>query len=224
MGVKAEMREIGQRIRDLRKGKGMSMKVLGDKVGLSESMIWRYEKGDLKSMDVNVVEKIAQVLETPPEEILGWDDSNAKILYRRFRNDYDLAPFLKGNSKKIPIIDNVSDKPSFSLDKDEDYIELDKAVKGDFAVRAKGDSMIGARIFNNDLIICEKRDKVKNGEIAVILFNGEITLKRIYYFQSSGVIILKSENPDFSEIQINEDDFSNLKIIGKALTTIRDIK
>lgn len=63
---------LGERIHDARKAKKITLKELGRLVGLSESTTLRYEKGQIKSVDINVVKKFAEALHFPAEDLLGW--------------------------------------------------------------------------------------------------------------------------------------------------------
>ena len=47
--------EVGKKIRALRKSRGVTMKELGEKVGLSEGNIQRYEIGKIKGIDINLL-------------------------------------------------------------------------------------------------------------------------------------------------------------------------
>lgn len=99
--TREEMRRIGERIRTTRKKQGMSMKTLGQKVGLSESMIWRYEKGDLKSIDVNMIKKIAVALNTESEILLGWDSENSSQVDPQWGDDEANIEYLKDNPRLL---------------------------------------------------------------------------------------------------------------------------
>lgn len=80
-------KEIGERIRKLRKSRNLSMKELGKRVGLSESVISRYERGEVKMIDINLIRDISKVLNYPMIEILGesiddqWGDDEKNIEY-----------------------------------------------------------------------------------------------------------------------------------------------
>ena len=71
-------KNIGNRIREARKAKGLTMKDLGEKVGLAESTIQRYEIGKIKSLDTDLLNRIAIVLEVKNSYLVGWDN-NEKI-------------------------------------------------------------------------------------------------------------------------------------------------
>lgn len=66
-----------------------------------------------------------------------------------------------------------------------------------FALRVRGDSMIGVQIVDGDTVILEKRVP-KNGDIVAALIDGEVTLKR--YRTSRGRSFLKAENPAYPDL------------------------
>ena len=66
-----------------------------------------------------------------------------------------------------------------------------------FALRVRGDSMIGAQIADGDTVILERRVP-KNGDIVAALIDGEVTLKR--YRTSRGKSFLKAENPAYPDL------------------------
>lgn len=79
-----------------------------------------------------------------------------------------------------------------------------------FYLRAKGDSMTGARIYEGDLLLIRKQPEVENGEIAAVLIGEDAMLKRV--FQNDGQLILQSENPSYAPILAPP---AKAKIIGK---------
>lgn len=70
-----------------------------------------------------------------------------------------------------------------------------------FALEVEGDSMVGDGIFDGDRIIVEKRVRVENGSLAVVVIDGEeATVKRFY--QDGDTVILKPSNPEVPEIRV----------------------
>ncbi len=67
-----------------------------------------------------------------------------------------------------------------------------------FALRVRGDSMIGAHILDGDIVILEDRQTAKNGDIVAALIDGETTLKR--YVTERGRAYLKAENPRYPDL------------------------
>lgn len=66
---------VGERIRSARKFRKMSMKELGLRMGMSESNISRYEKGEL-SCDVAQAKQFALILGVSASYICGWDNNS----------------------------------------------------------------------------------------------------------------------------------------------------
>jgi len=83
-----------------------------------------------------------------------------------------------------------------------------------FALKVKGDSMIGAGILEDDIAIIEKQSTVSNGEIAVAVIDEAVTLKRFY--KESTRVRLQAENPAYKPIYSND-----VKILGRLYTIIR---
>ena len=65
---------VGLRIKEARTNKHLSLKELGMKVGLSEGTMQRYETGQIKGVDINLLKKIADVLECTPAYLIGVDN------------------------------------------------------------------------------------------------------------------------------------------------------
>ncbi|MBD3178649.1 MAG: transcriptional repressor LexA [Candidatus Latescibacteria bacterium] len=73
-----------------------------------------------------------------------------------------------------------------------------------FALQVEGDSMVGDGIFDGDMIIVERRLRVENGALAVVVIDGEeATVKRFY--QEGSAVILKPSNPEVTEIRVEAE-------------------
>lgn len=86
---------------------------------------------------------------------------------------------------------------------------------GTFALRVRGDSMIGAHILDGDLVILEQSKEVHNGDIVAALIDGETTLKR--YVVDRGRPYLKAENPRYPNLIPARE----LKIQGVMVSLVR---
>lgn len=71
-------KEVGIKIKELRKQSGLTMRELGEMVGLTEGTIQRYETGQIKGIDVDLIKRMAKALNVSPVYILGWEDNNDK--------------------------------------------------------------------------------------------------------------------------------------------------
>lgn len=87
--------------------------------------------------------------------------------------------------------------------------------RGTFALRVRGDSMIGAHILDGDLVILEDSKEVQNGDIVAALIDGETTLKR--YVVEHGRPYLKAENSRYPNLIPARE----LKIQGVMVSLVR---
>ncbi len=117
------------------------------------------------------------------------------------------------SSKSVPVLGYI---PAGELTLTEaffdDYLPLDPSVFGNgeiFALRVKGDSMIGDHIVDGDIVFIKKQEDVENGEIAAVLVDGEVTLKRVYL--KGEKVILRPSNPEMDPIEV---DANVVKILG----------
>lgn len=67
--------KIGERIKQRRKELGMSADKLGEILGKDRSTIFRYEKGDIENLPLDILQPIAKALMTTPQYLMGWSDN-----------------------------------------------------------------------------------------------------------------------------------------------------
>ncbi|MBP3633575.1 MAG: transcriptional repressor LexA [Oscillospiraceae bacterium] len=84
-----------------------------------------------------------------------------------------------------------------------------------YALRIKGDSMIGAGILNGDVVVVRPQPEASNGEIVIAMIEDEATCKR-FHRGSDGVWLLP-ENPAYEPI-----NGTNAAILGKVKAVIRE--
>lgn len=91
---------IGQRIKERRKELRMSADELGKRLGKDRSTIYRYEKGDIENLPLDILEPIATALDTTPQYLMGWEkvqknnDTIADIVVR-MRTDSDFLSLVE---------------------------------------------------------------------------------------------------------------------------------
>ena len=73
-----------------------------------------------------------------------------------------------------------------------------KPTKNAFALRVRGDSMIGRHIVDGDFVILEHGPDPRNGDIVAALIDGDCTLKT--YVVNGGKPFLKAENPKYPKM------------------------
>jgi repressor LexA len=111
--------------------------------------------------------------------------------------------FLPG-FRPIPILGQIpAGMPSEASEWNSSELGVDLAAFGVenraevFALRVRGDSMIGAQIADGDTVLLQKRVP-KDGEIVAALIDGDSTLKR--YLIDHGEPVLKAENPLYPDL------------------------
>lgn len=97
--------------------------------------------------------------------------------------------------------------------------ELVKNKDATFYARVSGQSMIGAGLDDNDLLVIDRSLEPSNNKIAVCFLDGEFTVKRLRV--SDGEVWLQPENPDYPIIKISEDN--NFVIWGIVTNVIKKV-
>ncbi len=140
--------------------------------------------------------------------------------YLEKQDNLNRAIRLKGQSTmKVPLVGTVTaGLPITAIEQITDYIDFNPSKNYDnelFALKVRGESMINAAILDGDLVIAEKTPVVDNGEIAVVLVDGDsATVKRFY--KENGHYRLQPEN-DTMEPIITDD----AAILGRVVAVIR---
>ncbi|RBW59669.1 MULTISPECIES: LexA family protein [unclassified Tenacibaculum] len=97
--------------------------------------------------------------------------------------------------------------------------ELIKNKEATFFARVSGQSMIGAGLDDNDLLVIDRSIEPTNNKIAVCFLDGEFTVKRL---RVEGVNVwLQPENPDYPVIKITKEN--NFVIWGVVTSVIKKV-
>lgn len=113
--------------------------------------------------------------------------------------------------------------PSPADDFKEQRISLDKELiknkEATFFARVSGESMIGAGLENNDLLVIDRSLNPENNRIAVCFLDGEFTVKRLKVDKDS--VWLQPENPNYEPIKVTEEnDFIIWGIVTNVIKTV----
>ncbi len=196
----------GERIRTLRKEHNLTQEELGAKLGVQKAAIQKYEKGTVKNIKRDSLIKLAQILDTTPEYILGWDDIPSNI---EPEDDTDLV--------KIPVIGRVAAGIScFAENNVIDYEPVPKyAVRGgeQYAfLRVVGDSMY-PMFMEGDLVLVRCQTSVDSGSYAVVTIDGEDgVVKRVVY--GDDFIELQSINPMYPPRRFEGEEVLRIRVFG----------
>lgn len=111
----------------------------------------------------------------------------------------------------------AQDYYSGEIDLNEHLIE-DRAAT--FIVRVVGDSMKGAGITHGDELIVDRSLEARHGDVVIAVVDGELTVKRLE--TQRGRVMLRTENPDYPNIQIAE--LSDLRIWGVVTRCLHHVR
>ena len=122
--------------------------------------------------------------------------------------------FLSGVSAGFPSpADDYLDR---KLDLNEHLVKNPAAT---FFVRVAGDSMTGAGISDNDILVVDRSLEPSSNNIVIAVVNGELTVKRLLKTRGSWRLI--AENRDYPPLEINEE--TPLEIWGVATYAIHTL-
>jgi repressor LexA len=133
----------------------------------------------------------------------------------------DLRPL-----RPLPLVGQVAAGSPLLVDENVvDHVDIPGFLRrddGDFVLRIHGDSMIGAGIFDDDLIVVHPQDEAQNGEIVVVRVSGvaedEATTKRMY--REGATVRLESENENYEPIIVHADD---VQLVGRVVGVLRQL-
>ena len=206
---------LSERIRKLRKERGMSLENLADAIGISRQTVYRYETGAISNIPSEKVEAMARVLGTTPARLMGWEEESDFPTF----NSIKASPFSAVATKSLPVLGNVAcGEPIFASEEKTHYVRGSASLHADFCLMAKGDSMINARIFDGDLLFVRKQESVDDGEIAVVLIDDEATVKRVYFNRDDGILTLMPENPTYKPLRFSGSQLDRIRILGKVVS------
>ena len=118
----------------------------------------------------------------------------------------------------VPIVGTVTaGQPILAVESIEDYFPMMPQFVGNkqtYMLHVKGDSMINVGIFDGDLIVVQKQDTARNGEIGVALVDDSVTVKR--FFKEADHIRLQPENDSLDPIIVKD-----CQIVGKVIGLYR---
>jgi repressor LexA len=182
---------------------------LAEYLHLSPSAISRYTTGDM-APKIPTVQAIAGKYGIRPSWLMGIEGESK-------------YPQTEEKAKKIPIVGTIAaGLPLLAQENIQGFEYVPENLDVDFCLRVKGDSMMNARILDRDLVFIRKQQEVENGEIAAVLIDQDATLKRFYNI--NGMVILRSENPNYPEMIYTKKDMKEVSILGKAVRYISEVR
>lgn len=197
------MKMFSQRLKNARTSKGMTQTDVAKKIFISQAAYSKYETG-AASPNPETLAKLADVLDVSVSYLLGKPSD---------------AP--QKNKVRVPVLGRVAAGiPIEAIEDIIDYEDLDAEEFGDgeyFGLLIKGHSM-EPKISDGDIVIVRRQDTIEDGEIGVVLVNGdEATVKRVK--QTPQGIALLPNNPAFDPMYYTHEeiDFLPIRVVGRVV-------
>lgn len=205
-------KEIGMTVRQLR-GE-MSLRDFAQKCAISHTTIDNIEKGvDFRTgkptqVKMSTLQKIATACHVSLSYIIGETAEDDSLPFGLFAV----------SRRRFPLVGEIAcGQPLLANEEHETYIEASADIHADFCLRAKGDSMTGARILDGDIVFIKEQAMVNNGEIAAVIIENEATLKRVYYYPDRQKLVLNPENTKYEPLVYVGEELNQVRILGKAV-------
>ncbi len=206
------MHKVNERIKMAREDAGYSYSDLSKLTGIPKTSLQRYETGTTLKIPLSAISKLEQALSLPRGYLLGWSEKMPENIF----------PI---ETVKVPLLGEIScGEPVFASEDRQSYVAAGVNVKADFCLKAKGDSMINARIYDGDIVFIEKCDVVENGTVAAVIIGDDALLKRVFFYPEHGKLLLVAENTKYPPLVYMGDELNEVKILGRAIAFQSDVR
>lgn len=232
------------RIENLCKDNNTNITEMCKQAGVSRAALTDLKKGRSSSLSAKTIQKIAKYFNVSTDYLMnGMEEAEMYAeaepiadAVNKMMADPRLKDVVLGiagsienifpiQKKKIPLLGEIAcGEPIYADEDRESYVICGTDIKADFCLRAKGDSMTGARIMDGDIVFIRAQSMVDNGEIAAVIIDDDATLKRVYYYPESQKLILQSENPKYEPFVYIGEGLEQIRILGKAIAFQSDVR
>ena len=187
---------------------------LSRSTGISKASISQYTHGKYEPSGDTLC-RLAQVLNVSEAWLMGQD---VPMDIERDHLPKGLEP---AHLRSFPVLGDIAcGSPLLAVENRGDFISAPADVDADFILVAKGDSMIGARIFDGDEVLIKQAEIVNNGEIAAVILDDEATLKRFYFYPDKHRMVLQPENAKYEPMIYEGKELENVRIVGRAVSVL----
>lgn len=215
------MAEFKDRLIEALKLRHMSAAELSRLAQVNEGAISQYKKGAYKATQENL-DRLAKTLDVSIPWLMGADVPMERKKEKSDTLPPNLLPVPK--TVKKPRLGIIScGEPIATEENFDGYDDVPEDINCDFTLKCEGDSMIGARIYDGDIVYIKQQSNVEYGQIAAVLVDGsETLLKKVYINEDS--VILQAANPEYPPKIFYKEDINRISIIGVAVGFYSRIK
>jgi repressor LexA len=128
-----------------------------------------------------------------------------------------------GAKRNIPILGRIAaGAPILAVEEADEFLDLEPSFFGSgrfFALKVRGDSMVGDHIQEGDLVVLKAQDQARPGEVVAVLLEDEVTLK--HFHPTAQGVELRSSNPKVRTILVRPGE--ELRILGVMSGLVRKV-
>lgn len=211
--------DIGQRIKRIRLEKHLTQDELAFRINTTKQTIYKYENGIVTNIPASKIEAIANVLNTTPEYLMGWDNKLK-------------SPTVTSDVVEIPVIGTIAagynelaneDWSGETVSVPKEYLRGRKKEEF-FVLTVQGDSMYPLYMNGDKVLILKQSTLNKSGDIGAILYDGDMaTLKKVEYVLGEDWMKLIPINPEYQPKTIEGADLELCRVLGIPKLLIREI-
>ena len=196
------------RLKKLRTERGLLQSDVANFLNIKTNSYSQWETGK-REPDFSSLLKLADYFQVSLDYLLGRDAPSESA---------ETVPGLIAVRKqKIPVLGEIAcGKPIFADEDREVYVSVSEDLVCDYALIAKGDSML-PRIHDGDLVFIREMPVVENGRIAAVLIEDEATLKRVFFYPEKQKLMLVSDNPAWEPFLYVGEELGTVRILGLAV-------
>lgn len=190
-------------------------------VKMNKSDLSQYISGKVEPRQ-NKIKVLAEALGVSETWLLGYDVPERSEESPDPFSHPDIKPIRR---RRVPMLGDIACGQPLYSPADAELVDVDEDLDCDGAMTCRGDSMVGIRVFDGDIVYLKKQDDVEDGQVAAVEIDGELTLKRVFKIRDldeGGNIVyrteLRAENPRYAPIRIGgPDETRHARIVGKAV-------
>lgn len=213
-------KSVGKLIYDRRTELGITQKEVADFVGVSEATVSRWESGHIDNMRRDRIAALSKILRLSPLAIMGIDDTDLSTRLP------DMVP-IDARTFRVPIVGRVAaGRPIVADEEIIGYEYIDNKYSKDgheyFGLRIVGKSM-EPTIMDGDIVIVRRQNYVENGEIAIVLIDGEEATAKEVKESADGITLIGHNAAVYTPHFYSAQEVKNLpvQIIGRVVQSIR---
>jgi len=175
--------------------------------GVPKGTLNKLLNGETRNPRGDTLKKIAAALNCTADIFYGMGDPVLRI-----QNADDILPLTR---RSIPMPGEIAAGRPLFMEEQYEIISCCDTLNCDFALKVRGDSMTGARINDGDIVFIRRQDDVDDGEIAAVILDEAITLKRLFHIKNG--LQLLSMNDKYPPMIFTFDTCETIRILGKAV-------